>query len=50
MIALYDYTPSTDSPNPQPELELQFTKGQILTIYGDMVSTFKHMYIQQTCM
>ena len=37
MLALYDYTPATESPNPQPELELSFKKDQVLTIYGDMV-------------
>lgn len=38
MVAVHDYAPSVDSPNPQPELELAFTKGQFITIYGDMVS------------
>lgn len=37
MLALYDYTPATESPNPYPELELSFKKNQVLTIYGDMV-------------
>lgn len=37
MKALYNYEPVDDSPNPHPELELGFEKGQVLTIFGDMV-------------
>ena len=38
MVAVCDYTPSIDSPNPQPHLELPFSKGKIITVYGNMVS------------
>jgi predicted nucleic acid-binding Zn-ribbon protein len=34
--ALFDYTPAADSPNPQPELELEFVKGDIIKIIGKM--------------
>ena len=34
MIALYDYDPTKDSPNPNPEEELAFTAGDVLLISG----------------
>ena len=36
--ALYNYDPRADSPNPNPDLELYFKEGQIITVYGDKVS------------
>ena len=38
MEAMFDYDPFVDSPNQAPQLELMFKKGQVITIYGDMVS------------
>ena len=38
MEAMYDYDPFVDSPNQSPHLELTFKKGQVITVYGDMVS------------
>ena len=35
MIALYDYTPAKDSPNPNPEEELAFVAGDVLVISGE---------------
>ena len=42
MVAVCDYTPSIDSPNPQPYLELPFSKGKIITVYGNMVRASVH--------
>lgn len=36
--ALYTYIPAKDSPNPEPERELGFTKGDVIKINGDLVS------------
>ena len=38
MVALYDYNPEVQSPQDNPDSELPFKKGQILTVIGDMVS------------
>ena len=38
MVAMYNYNPFVDSPNQTPNLELMFKKGQVITVYGDMVS------------
>ena len=49
MVALYDYNPEVQSPQDNPDSELLFKKGQILTVVGEMVSlvTFKrHFYVQ----
>ena len=37
MVALYDYDPVKMSPNPNPDAELAFKAGNIITIYGNMV-------------
>ena len=37
--ALYDYDPLTMSPNTNSDAELAFKTGDIITIYGEMVST-----------
>ena len=37
MTALYDYNPEEQSPKDNPDSELAFKKGQVITIYGDMV-------------
>ena len=39
MVAMYDYVPQKDSPNPNPDLELSFKAGDRITIYGNMVPT-----------
>ena len=39
MVALYDYNPRLESPNPTPELELSFKKGQTITVFGNKVTT-----------
>ncbi|BFZ05367.1 hypothetical protein BsWGS_08406 [Bradybaena similaris] len=36
MIAMYDYNPQELSPNPDVEVELPLTAGDIVTVYGDM--------------
>ncbi|CAG9861506.1 unnamed protein product [Phyllotreta striolata] len=36
MVALYDYDPQELSPNVDAEVELSFTTGQIITVYGEM--------------
>jgi len=36
MVALYDYNPEVQSPQDNPDSELPFKKGQILTVIGDM--------------
>ncbi|KRT80505.1 Fibronectin domain-containing protein, partial [Oryctes borbonicus] len=36
MVALYDYDPQELSPNVDAEVELSFTTGQIINIYGGM--------------
>ena len=38
MVALYDYNPEVQSPQDNPDSELSFKKGQILTVVGEMVS------------
>lgn len=38
MVAAFDYTPSEQSPNENSELELSFKAGDVITIYGNMVS------------
>ena len=40
MVAVYDYNPVVDSPNVQPDLELSFVKGEIIIVYGAMVSNY----------
>ena len=37
MVAAFDYDPCKDSPNDNPELELSFSAGDIIIIYGNMV-------------
>lgn len=37
MVALYDYNPEVQSPQDNPDSELSFKKGQILTVVGEMV-------------
>lgn len=37
MVALYDYDPNDVSPNPNPDAELAFQAGDIVTVYGYMV-------------
>jgi hypothetical protein len=34
-IALYDYQPSTMSPNPDPEAELEFKEGDLIKVFGE---------------
>ena len=36
--ALYSYVPAKDSPNPAPEMELEFVKGDIIMVHGKIVS------------
>ena len=36
MIALYDYDPQKLSPNVDAEVELKFTTGDIIYVYGEM--------------
>ncbi|KAK9874253.1 hypothetical protein WA026_002609 [Henosepilachna vigintioctopunctata] len=36
MVALYDYDPQELSPNVDAEVELSFTTGQIINVYGEM--------------
>lgn len=45
MRALHDYDPDIDSPNSTPGVELDFEKGDIIVVYGDIVSIALH-YIQ----
>ena len=47
MVAMYDYVPQKDSPNPNPDLELSFKAGDRITIYGNMVPTHTHNYHYQ---
>ena len=35
MVASFDYAPAETSPNENPELELWFNKGDIITVYGN---------------
>ena len=37
MVALYDYDPHHVSPNPNPDAELAFHAGDVITVYGYMV-------------
>ena len=37
MVAIYNYTPQKDSPNPNPGMELSFKTGDVITVYGQMV-------------
>ena len=37
MISLYDYDPANVSPNPNPDAELAFEAGVVITVYGNMV-------------
>ena len=37
MMALYDYDPHHVSPNPNPDAELAFHAGDVITVYGYMV-------------
>lgn len=37
MVALYTYSPLHVSPNPNPDAELAFRAGDVITIYGYMV-------------
>jgi len=37
MVAIYNYTPQKDSPNPNPVMELSFKTGDVITVYGQMV-------------
>jgi len=43
MVALYDYNPEIQSPQDNPDSELAFKKGQIITVLGEMVSNV-HIY------
>ncbi len=36
MIALYDYDPQELSPNVDAEVELKFSTGDVITVFGDM--------------
>ncbi|XP_028391029.1 uncharacterized protein LOC114515911 [Dendronephthya gigantea] len=38
MVAIYDYNPSTQSPNKHPDRELSFRKGQIVRVHNSMRS------------
>lgn len=38
MVALYDYKPERDSPNPYHDMELEFNIGDLITVYGCMHS------------
>ena len=44
MVALYDYNPEVQSPQDNPDSELPFKKGQVLTVVGEMVSAVNHLY------
>ena len=39
MVALYDYDPSSQSPNMDKDTELAFRKGQVITVCGPTVSS-----------
>ncbi len=39
MVALYDYDPHHVSPNPNPDAELAFHVGDVITVYGYMVGS-----------
>ena len=47
MFALYDYDPVKSSPNPNPDAELAFKAGDIITVYGNMVGLLfdKYLYV-----
>ncbi|XP_068745820.1 golgin subfamily B member 1-like isoform X2 [Montipora capricornis] len=36
MVALYDYNPEVQSPQDNPDSELAFRKGHLLTVFGEM--------------
>ena len=36
-MALYDYNPEVQSPQDNPDSELAFRKGHLLTVIGEMV-------------
>jgi len=38
MVAIYDYNPELQSPQDNPDSELAFRKGQLLTVIGEVVS------------
>ena len=40
MVAMYDYNPEVQSPQDNPDSELPFKKGQIITVVGEMVSRY----------
>lgn len=44
MVALYDYKPERDSPNPYHDMELEFNVGDLITVYGCMVRETKQQY------
>lgn len=35
MVASFDYVPAESSPNENPDLELQFNKGDVITVFGN---------------
>ena len=35
-LATFDYNPETQSPNDNPEMELPFCEGDVITTYGDV--------------
>ena len=49
MFALYDYDPVSMSPNPNPDAELVFKAGDIITVYGNMVSPLGGVAISVSC-
>ena len=53
MVAVFDYNSRQDSPNRGGmELELSFSNGDTITVYGGMVSgrTYTHSLTHMTCM
>ena len=38
MVAIYDYNPELQSPQDNPDSELAFRKGHLLTVIGEVVS------------
>ena len=36
MVASFDYMPTESSPNENPDLELRFNTGDVITVFGNM--------------
>ena len=49
-VALYDYDPIVQSPNDNPETELTFTEGDVITITGPMDEVCCYRYMNIECL